>query len=341
MKSLEGQRILFIAPRFFGYEREIADAMRARGARVDWLADRPYDSPIMTATTRFVPRAVLPFADRLYQSRIEALAPPRYDHILVLNGQTVSRTFLRRLRRDFPTASLTLYMWDSVENRGRVVENFSLFDRISSFDPSTVDRYGAQLRPLFYTRTSTPLSPGAGQFDASFVGTAHSDRYAVISRLRGNLDPQLRTFWFLYLQARWLFRVYQTTSPGMRRAKPDEFSFAPLGKDRLKDVFEQSIAIVDVEHPRQRGLTMRTFETMGLNRKLITTNAQVKGYDFYDPDNILVIDRNDPTVDIDFFRRPYRSLPDDVFKRYSIDGWIDEILDLSENGKASVMAAPV
>ena len=329
MGSLEGQRILFIAPRFFGYEREIADAMRARGAVVDWLADRPYDSAVMAAVTRFAPNAILPFADRLYRSQLEDMASSQYDHVLVINGQTVSHQFLTWLRRSFPTAIFTLYMWDSLDNRGRVVENFSFFDRILSFDPLTVERYGASLRPLFFTRSSASLPSDQMEYDATFIGTAHSDRYAVVSRLRADLDPQLRTFWYMYLQARWLFHVYKATNDGMRSAKQDEFEFTPLGKDRLKQVFERSVAIVDIEHPRQRGLTMRTFETLGLHRKLITTNALVRDYDFYDPDNIYVVDRDEPKIDRDFFYRPYRPLPNDIFARYSVNGWIDETLDLS------------
>jgi len=326
MRSFDGERILFIAPRFFGYEREIADALRARGATVDWLADRPYDTTAMTAVTRFVPRVVLPFADRLYQRRIEAIAPGQYDHVLVLNGQTVSRDFLAWLRWTFPTARFTLYMWDSLENRGRTIENFGLFDHLLSFDPVSVKQYGMQLRPLFYTRTGAPGTAETTLHDATFIGTAHSDRYAVISRLRGALDPSVRGFWYMYLQSEWLFDVYRTIKPGMRGARRKDFRFTPMAKDDLQRTVTQSLAIIDIEHPFQRGLTMRTFETMGLNRKLITTNALVRDYDFYSPDNILIIDRKRPVIDPAFFQSLYRPLPSSLFHKYSINGWIDEVL---------------
>lgn len=326
MPTLEGKRILFIAPRFFGYERDIIAALRARGAHVDWLADRPYDTPAMAAATRFMPRAILPFVDRRYCGELEALRPAGYDHVLIVNGQTVSRGFLTFLRGQFPTARFTLYMWDSLENRGRTVENFDLFDRLLSFEPLSVKQYGMQLRPLFYTRTAEPVAPETARYDASFVGTAHSDRYAVVSRMRDALDPQLRVFWYLYLQSNWLFTVYKRTQPGMRAARREEFRFEPLPKPEWQRVVEQSLAIIDIEHPRQRGLTMRTCETMGLNRKLITTNRHVADYDFFNPDNVLVIDRQNPVFPQSFFETPYRALPSSIYHRYSIDGWIDEVL---------------
>lgn len=331
MRRLDGQRILFIAPRFFGYERDIAEGLRARGATVDWLADRPYDSAIMTAATRFAPQAILPFVNRLYYRQLEAMAPMGYDHILVLNGQTVSRTFLTSLRQQFPNACLTLYMWDSIENRGHVVRNFDRFDRMLSFDPHSARQYGMQLRPLFYTRVAEPVTPTATSYRMSFVGTAHSDRYEVISRLRAAIDPNLPSFWYLYLQSNWLFTVYKVIKPGMRVARRSDFRFDPMDKQALKHVVEQSLAIIDIEHPRQRGLTMRTFETMGLSRKLITTNRHIAEYDFFDRDNILVIDRHSPQVPGAFFETPYRPLDPRIFYRYSLDGWIDDVL-----GTASV-----
>lgn len=326
MSSLEGQRILFIAPRFFGYEREIVAALRERGAVVDWLADRPYDSPLMAAATRFAPRTILPLADRLYYRQIEELAPAGYNQILVVNGQTVSLGFLTSLRRWFPTALFTLYMWDSLENRGRTVDSFRFFDRVLSFDPETVKTFGIQLRPLFFTRTGDPILPGEAAYEAIFIGTAHSDRYAVITGLRARLDPAIRTFWFLYLQSAWLFYAYKTIKPDMRSAKRSDFSFAPMDKHHLHETVARSIAIVDIEHPRQRGLTMRTFETMGLNRKLITTNRHVAEYEFFDRNNILVIDRQEPVVPVEFFTDPYRPLAPQMAYRYSLEGWIDEVL---------------
>ena len=53
LDPLSGKRILFMAPKFFGYETEIARALAARGALVDLLPDRPFGSPFMTAITRF------------------------------------------------------------------------------------------------------------------------------------------------------------------------------------------------------------------------------------------------------------------------------------------------
>lgn len=338
MKRLDGQRVLLVAPRFFGYEREIRSEIERRGAVVDWLPDRPFDTPLMTALTRHKPQWVLPSADRLYQRLLLQLGATRYDTILVVNGQTLSHKMLSTLRNSFPAAKFVLYMWDSIENRRGVVGNLPLFDATYSFDPQNAREYGMRQRPLFFSKGFE--RPPCADFDyhLSFVGTAHTDRYAVVSSLKRNLPPELRAYWYLYLQAPWVYHAYRVSNPGMRQARRDEFQYTPLDKSVLQSVFSRSLAIVDIEHPQQRGLTMRTFETMGAHKKLVTTNAQVRDYEFFNKDNICVVDRAFPQIPNAFLDSPFMPLLPEVYRRYSIEGWVDEVLSLADTGSTEVIA---
>ena len=45
--------------------------------------------------------------------------------------------------------------------------------------------------------------------------------------------------------------------------------------------------MLDVSHSAQTGLTIRTIETIGARRKLITTNTEVVKYALYDPSRVL------------------------------------------------------
>jgi hypothetical protein len=332
MKRLDGKRVLLVAPRFFGYEREIRGEIERRGAVVDWLPDRPFDTPLMTALTRHKPQWVLPSVDRLYERQLLQMGATHYDTILVVNGQTLSHKMLSTLRTSFPTAKVVLYMWDSIENRRGVVDNLPLFDTTFSFDPVSARNHGMRQRPLFFSKGFE--QPPSDDFDyhLSFVGTAHTDRYAVVSRLRRSLLPELRGYWYLYLQAPWVYHAYRVSNPAMRQARRDEFQFVPLNKTTLQSVFSRSLAVVDIEHPRQRGLTMRTFETMGSHKKLITTNAQVRDYDFFNKDNICVVDRAAPHIPSAFLESPFVPISPELYRRYSIEGWVDEVLDLADPG---------
>ena len=335
MKRLDGKRVLLVAPRFFGYEREIRSEIERRGAVVDWLPDRPFDTPLMTAVTRHKPEWVLPFADRLYERLLLQMDATHYDTILVVNGQTLSYKLLSTLRTSFPSATVVLYMWDSIENRSGVVANLPLFDATFSFDPLNARQYGMRQRPLFFSKGFERPPDDDFEYHLSFVGTAHTDRYAVVSRLRRSLLPELRSYWYLYLQAQWVYHAYRVSNQAMRQARRDEFQFVPLNRMALQSVFLRSLAIVDIEHPQQRGLTMRTFETMGSHKKLITTNARVRDYDFFNDNNICVVDRAEPRVPSAFLDSPFVSISPELYRRYSIEGWVDEVLNLSDSDNAT------
>lgn len=324
--DLQGKQILFLAPRFFSYENEIAEEMRRRGAHVDWLPDRPFDTPLMTAVTRLHPQSILPIADKIYRRQLNKWGRKKYDLVFVLNGQTLSRDLLAELRIDLPNTRFILYMWDSIKNRASSAEKFDLFDECLSFDPSSVELYGMRLRPLFFAPSFESKCIFEPQYHISFIGTAHTDRYSIISSIDSALQPDIRRFWYLYLQARWVYAVYLFANRSFQGANFNDFRFKPLPYSAVTDIFRKSRAILDIEHPGQTGLTMRSFETLGAEKKLVTTNPGVRELPFYSEQNIQVIDRSNPLLDTDFLHSPYAPVDPFIYDRYSLSGWLDEVL---------------
>jgi len=325
--SLADRHVLYVAPRFFGYERDIAAELERRGAVVDWLRDRPFDTPFMTAVTRFRRHWMIRAADRLYRSELHRFGRSHYDAVFVVNGQTLSGEILRELKRSFPRATFILYMWDSMENRQSVLENLRFFDVCFTFDPRSAKSHGLRFRPLFFSKGFESAPKADFRYDISFIGTAHTDRYSLVSALDGALAANVKRFWYLYLQARWVFHAYKLINPSFKSARIGEFHFAPLARAEVQNVFHRSKAILDIEHPQQCGLTIRTFEALGAAKKLVTTNAEISTYDFFDPDNICVLNRNRIAMHQEFLEKPYRPIPAQLYRKYSLSGWMDEILN--------------
>ncbi len=325
-RSLAGQRILFIGVRDFGYAQQITDELSRRGAAVDYLPDRPFDSPLMSAITRYWRAAVMPFADRFYFRKLKALGDKEYDQVFVLNGVTVSTRLLEALRARMPRARFLFYIWDSMRNRPSAPAILPYFDELVTFDPEAAQQYGMRLQPLFFApgfETEVETEP---KYHLSFIGTAHSDRFHIISTLGAGLGPDVTPYWYLFLKARWVYYAEKLMNPAFKRARIDDFRYETLGFAKVQQVFRESRAIVDIEHPHQMGLTMRTFEALGSGKKLITTNAHVKDYPFYDPQNMHVIDRDNPSLPDDFLKTPYRPLPPELRRRYSLAGWVDGLM---------------
>lgn len=328
--SLEGKKVLFVAPRFFGYEQDIRDELIRRGAQVDFLLDRPFDTPLLKAVTRLRRNLVIGHADRYYREQLDALKVDHYDYVFVVNGQTLSSDTLSQWRVRYPRATFLLYMWDSFGNRRWAIENIQYFHHVFTFDRGDAETHDLHFRPLFFSAGFEDRRVKEVKWDVSFIGTAHTDRFSIIAKVSKYLPSDVRTYFYLYLQAKWVYWLYKVTNPGFRSARLSDFKFSSIAKQTVQEVFNTSACILDIEHPKQSGLTMRTLETLGAEKKLITTNQNVRDYDFFDERNICVIDRQAPLIPADFLASPYVSIAPEVYGRYRLSGWMDEILEVTQ-----------
>ncbi|CAM4120637.1 hypothetical protein FLAN108750_11510 [Flavobacterium antarcticum] len=96
--------------------------------------------------------------------------------------------------------------------------------------------------------------------------------------------------------------------------------------DKVSQLIAKSQTLLDINRPGQSGLSFRIFESLGLEKKLITTNKDVRNYDFYNPKNILIIDETNPQISKDFFESDYEKIPENIYYKYTMDGWIDHVI---------------
>ena len=102
-------------------------------------------------------------------------------------------------------------------------------------------------------------------------------------------------------------------------------SFKSLSKLDVLNVIGKSKSIIDIQHPLQPGLTMRTIEIIGAKKKLFTTNKDVENYDFYNRNNIFIINRNEPKLDFSFLKKDYEDIDETIYEKYSLSSWIRTI----------------
>ncbi len=320
-------RILLIAPKFFGYEREICAEIIRQGMHVDFLPDRPSEKVFMKALIRFLPSwCSFQFSNSFFIKKIRSFKCADYSIILIIQGEGVTSHILKLLRNNYPNARMIFYTWDSIENKPKFRHSLRYYDQCFTFNPQDAKEFGMKFRPLFFSPGFDKPNSDSHTYDLSFIGTVHSDRYRIVHLLIKQLPPEKRVYIYLYLQAPWMYdlrRIFTNTLSGANR---NSFKFSPLSKDVVQEVFFASRSILDIEHPGQRGATMRTFEAIGSHRKLITTNVALQDYDFYNPRNILIIDRYAPKLDSDFLYTNYEPLPEEIRSRYSIKAWVQDVL---------------
>jgi hypothetical protein len=322
-KALKDQRILVISPKFFGYETRIVKRLKELGSDVVWLDDRPSNSVYAKLVMRYFPFLYKKKINDYYKNNIHDI----FTQILVISAESLSHENICFLRNETKANKIILYVYDSLENKKRLLPIIKYFDKCLTFDPCDVLKYNFIFRPLFFTSDVSCNDSHHVKYDVSFIGTGHSDRVEIIEKIKHQCEIMGRSYFFyLYLQSPLVYYFYKILKlKKFKNIKKCYFHYKPLTYDDYIDISESSNVIIDIEHPKQKGLTMRTIEMLGKEKKLITTNSGIKEYDFYNDVNICVIDRKNPVMDTQFFEKKYEKLPEQVYYKYSINGWLEDV----------------
>jgi len=320
--------ILFISASFFGYAHEITKRLESNGRSVLWFEDRPSIDAKTKALLRLAPSLIRNKCDSYFNNIISEARQFDIRDVLVIKGEALNPEMIRKMRQALPHARFILYFWDSYRNMpADTHQKVSLFDKTLSFDPVDVIKdYRLAYRPLFYLNEYEKLPDVNLDIDVLFIGTSHTDRYAVLSKLAKRLPQHLRFEKILYMPSAKIYHARKFVSPSYWHARREEFVFSPLTKLEVMSLIARARVVIDIERPVQFGFTMRTIEMLGASRKLLTTNPRIVEADFYNPINQAFIDRNNPEVSTAFFSKPWEAMSSSILRKYSLDGWLDDVL---------------
>lgn len=333
-KPLSGKRILFFAPKFFGYEVAIANKLQELGANVMQFDERPKNNFLTKALIRIDRNIIKRTITKYYKNILGQTQQQQFDFVFVVNLEAMTPEIVEMLRKQQPQAKFILYMWDSIKNKKPAQLAFKLFDWCYSFDKNDASTLpNVNFRPLFFIdefdsktwNTKTNIL-----YDLCFIGTVHSDRYNLVKSVKKQADNLgLRTYFYLYFHNKILFFYKKLRDIKFYNARVSEFEFSPISAIDLAQKIKESGAVLDVQHPHQTGLTMRTLEMLGASKKLVTTNSHIVEYDFFNPQNIAVIDRENPKIDASFFKTEFAEVDSNIRDRYAIRGWLLEIFKMN------------
>lgn len=186
----KGKKILFFSANFFGYQEEITSKLKSLGAEVHPYDERPKNSFLYKALIRLDKRLLKKRLDEYYGEIIQNSKSTDFDFVFFLKAEAITENKLKELRESQPKAKFILYMWDSIDNCPSVQKLFPLFDKIHSFDSTDVKANDClSFRPLFYLDDYKNLkSLSNKEFDISFIGTGHTDRYEIVTKVKRFCD---------------------------------------------------------------------------------------------------------------------------------------------------------
>ena len=330
---LQNKSILLISVKFFNYEVLIKKELERMGATVALYDERPSNSFLSKAIIRIKKEVYKTKITAYYNKLIKLLENEHFDYFLLIKGEAVPKFFIEFLRGKNPTIKLIYYTYDSFKNNKNGLDVMNLFDAKFTFDSNDAITYQIGFRPLFFATDYAKLylqNENHFKYNLAFIGTAHSDRYTIAEKASDwcNLNGY-KMFTYYFSPSKLLFRIKKMTEKSFKNFDSQKISFQSLSHSEIIEIYKHSKTILDINHPGQNGLTMRSFETLGAGRKLITTNANVKKYPFYNSNNILIIDRVKPEYDKSFFESTFVPIDSELYHSMSLNGWIQEIFGLT------------
>lgn len=324
INPVKDKKILLLCTKFFNYDQLVANKLKELGAIVDLYDARAELNTAEKAVLKYYKGFFYAKLRKYHKRIVESNREKEYD-IIYTNSYLPEETVVQ-YKNAFPKAKLLFYLDDSVANMKNANKTFSYYDRVMTFDRSDSIKYQIDLIPLFYEDSYKKNSGNDYKYDICFIGTIHSDRLKVIEAIEKEcLEKGLTFFHYCYLQSRVMYLVYWITKSEFRRKAPSYFQFNQIPSCEVADILLKSKAVLDIQHPRQTGLTMRTIETLGAGKKIITTNKEIQYYDIYNESNVCIIDRNNPDINSYFINSEYEELQTSIIEKYSIGGWIAQV----------------
>lgn len=316
MKS--SKKILVIAPFAFGYTAHIHNALQQYPnveASILYL-DKPafrYKNALHKAQN-FFSKLVLgknlkkSFVSKRIKASVRELG--QQDEVFIIRPDMLSDAILQFIKNH--TEKFIAYYYDSTRRFPRKVDIMPFFDKIYSYDRLDVEKYNLEFLTNYIFEESNHA-----EFDYQFFNISTNDyRFPLLENLAKYLKENA-----------WSYTI-QVYNGGEMPAEYVEIITTQKSIQEVSQLIQKAKIIVEIQRTEQVGLSFRIFEALGHRKKLITTNKDIVNYDFYHPQNILVVDEHTIEIPKEFVTSPYVEIDEKILSKYKVENWVKPIFEL-------------
>lgn len=313
-------KICLISFDHWGFDKHIITALQQRGVEANHinLSNFKYKYPtfmhrITNGLNKLVLKKNIKKLKRQEYVLNELKAIGKQDSILVIRPDLLDLKTHLAIKQ--ATHNYKAYLYDCTARFPIDHLLDDVFDSVASFDENDVKKYNLlHLSNYIYLPKKETACPTTLKHNV-FMVISKDERLPVLNTIANKLDT---------INIDYKFIVKTSKRPDNLNLKI-ETSKTEIRINELIKYLDESEIFLDIVRKGHNGLSFRIFESLAYQKKLITTNQSIKNYDFYDPNNILIIDEDNVSIDSEFFNKPYIPLSEEVYNKYTIDNWIDSV----------------
>lgn len=236
----------------------------------------------------------------------------RQDIILVIKGDFIDPKSIVELKK-YGKKTIGFFN-DSTFRCPKIINVVPYFDEVFSFEKKDCIKYNLKFATN-WIYTSVPFSTELTFTNKIFNIISEDKRLTILSKIAADLDAKKISH-----------KIFVYSKKKRKKTCSIDYISEHIPLTEVNKYINSSQVLLDINRENQDGLTFRVFESIGLHKKLITTNADIINYDFYNPNNILVIDKNNPDIDVSFFDKEYEQLSETIYNKYTLDGWLEHVI---------------
>lgn len=326
MGNLKEKKVLMFSPH--GYTKHygvaIKEELEKRGASVVEYDERPSQGTFMKIIIRLLKKSVPQIFGQYISNIIQENKHKSYDYILICRGEAFTQYTIKLLREAFPNAKIILYLWD-VMHECAMDDVLSACDKVMSFDPEDAKKHNIEFRPTFFVNDYLKVKQlNDFKYDLSFIGTLYPPRHKRIKFLESVFKHQgIRFFSYLYVSGFIMYMkefIWHFPFYSIRKVRFDSISL-----EGTIGILDECKCILDLNPPYQTSMSTRAHEAMAAKRKYITTNNHIRDYEYYNPNNIFILDINNPIIPKEFINSPFQEIDSHIVYKYSVSGLVDDL----------------
>ncbi|EDP97866.1 hypothetical protein U8527_17905 [Kordia algicida OT-1] len=312
------KKILIIAPFAFGYTAHIQKALQ-QYAHVDaqiLYLDKPafqYKNTLHKARNFFSKLFLGKNLKKTFVTdriKVSLTKLGKQDEIFIIRPDMLSDDLLKFIKSK--TQKIIAYYYDSTRRFPRKVDIIPMFDKVYSYDRLDVSKYNLSFLTNYIFEESNHA-----ELDYQFFNISTNDyRFPLIENLAKYLKEK-----------NWSYNIQVYNGSDMP-AEYVEIITTQKSIQEVSELIQKAKIIVEIQRTEQVGLSFRIFEALGHHKKLITTNKDIVNYDFYDPQNILVVDEHTIEIPADFVTSLYKNIDEAILAKYKIENWVKHIFEL-------------
>lgn len=319
------KKILFIGLNFFGYDDAIHQELKNNNYEVDFFSGLTPITFKRKALIRLNFKKHLKNEEENYQNLIIREIKSDYNIVFIIGGIETSESFIIKIKKKNPNAKFILYLWDSFDRLPNIQSVLHCFTSVYSFDRlDCLNSPSLIFLPLFYRNEYSKALINENKYDIYHLGSQHSNRLRIIKQIALQCDEKGLTHIFRLRVGKITF-LRNIIFGGELKGARSFLIFEDWSHEKNASYIEKAKAILDIQHPTQVGLTMRTIELLSMQKKIITTNKDIVNYDFYSPENVFIIDTENPVIDEEFFSKPNLVIEKAIIEKYSVRSWVKAI----------------